>query len=551
MRAEVSVMQVNKRSDKIYASNSAFSLPTRLKSKYEWRIIGLIMLKMQADFGDHKFDFSKDKDLKDQKPFLDQIRMRELSFPSVYRHPEIEIQFPLSFLLSRNNENKLRGYDSIKEALSNLAKAKEYENKDLKEKLFDKDCKDTGIVWGLYQIIENPEIRKYNGENYVYFRIPDRTWKILCNWKEGVHIFELSSFFKFECKASYHIYILLADHRKKGYVVWSTNYIKDKIAPGEYRDYSLFRKRVLNEVAKDLKEHSPFYIEFEEYVDIACTIPSRRGRGYTANYVKVLIFYQPDRNPEVDKRIDLFLEMNPLTSFKLDDLTDEEKNFLKNNLGFDEIKGKNLVTIIKLKYYKNYGHESAANIWRTNPGNFFMEYLKRLYDTIMLSEKEIKSVPAYAIKAMQEALATYEPSTETEQQIQEKQDSPKQLPEKEFTPSHEQDLIWLSELCRNPEWRSAIINTLHLKNEMILCGYVMMFRDENICHPGHNSKQDLSRHFMNIMRDGENRDGWVTLFGYDRYVGGYTEDVKNDPIVKDFGFEITYIDRKRIDYKKL
>ena len=33
MRAEVSVMQVNKRSDKIYASNSAFSLPTRLKSK--------------------------------------------------------------------------------------------------------------------------------------------------------------------------------------------------------------------------------------------------------------------------------------------------------------------------------------------------------------------------------------------------------------------------------------------------------------------------------------------------------------------------------------
>ena len=130
MRAEVSVMQVNKRSDKIYASNSAFSLPTRLKSKYEWRIIGLIMLKMQADFGDHKFDFSKDKDLKDQKPFLDQIRMRELSFPSVYRHPEIEIQFPLSFLLSRNNENKLRGYDSIKEALSNLAKAKEYENKD-------------------------------------------------------------------------------------------------------------------------------------------------------------------------------------------------------------------------------------------------------------------------------------------------------------------------------------------------------------------------------------------------------------------------------------
>ena len=84
--------------------------------------------------------------------------------------------------------------------------------------------------------------------------------------------------------------------------------------------------------------------------------------------------------------------MNPLTSFKLDDLTDEEKNFLKNNLGFDEIKGKNLVTIIKLKYYKNYGHESAANIWRTNPGNFFMEYLKRLYDTIMLSEKEISLI---------------------------------------------------------------------------------------------------------------------------------------------------------------
>ena len=265
----------------------------------------------------------------------------------------------------------------------------------------------------------------------------------------------------------------------------------------------------------------------------------------------MLIFYQPDKNQEVDKRIDLFLEMNPLTSFKLDDLTDEEKNFLKNNLGFDEIKGKNLVTIIKLKYYKNYGHESAANIWRTNPGNFFMEYLKRLYDTIMLSEKEIKNIPAYAITAMQEVLATYEPSTETEQQKQEKQDSPKQLPEKEFTPSHEQDIIWLSELCRNPEWRRAMINTLRLKDEMTLCGYVMMFRDENICHPGHNSKQDLSRHFMNKMRDGENREGWVTLFGTDCFMGGNTEDVKNDPIVKDFGFKITHNDSKRIDYIRL
>ena len=96
------------------------------------------------------------------------------------------------------------------------------------------------------------------------------------------------------------------------------------------------------------------------------------------------------------------------------------------------------------------------------------------------------------------------------------------------------------------------LNYVETQNdEMTLCGYVMMFRDENICHPGHNSKQDLSRHFMNKMRDGENREGWVTLFGTDCFMGGNTEDVKNDPIVKDFGFKITHNDSKRIDYIRL
>ena len=92
----------NNRSDRIITSNYAFSLPIKIKSIYEWRILGLVMLKMQADFGDRVFKFKKGEDLIDQKPYLDQIRMQKLSFGSIYRQPEIEIIFPLDFLLFRD-----------------------------------------------------------------------------------------------------------------------------------------------------------------------------------------------------------------------------------------------------------------------------------------------------------------------------------------------------------------------------------------------------------------------------------------------------------------
>ncbi len=534
-----------KRKDSVYASNSAFRFPIAITSIYEWRILGFVMLKMQMDFGDYKFKFRGGEDLKDMKPLLDSIRFQKRSFGSQFRSDEVEVAFPLEILLSREKNNRLYGYDKVRKALRRLSRPVEFENTTLKEKLFDEKCKDSGIVWGLFQVIEKPDIRKVDGVNYVYFRVPEKTWEVLCHWEQGIHIVELSVFFKFERAASVPFYILLADHRQKGEVVWPTNYIKEYLAPNEYRDYSSFRKKVLCEVQKDLKEHSPFYFEMCEYVDIECLKPASKGRGRSANYVKIEILYQPDKNPEVDERIELFREFNQLTPFSLDDLSEEERKFLTENLGFKVIKGKSLETVVKLKYYKNYGHEHVEN-WRTNPGNFFMEYLKRLYDTIMLSDKEIKSVPAYAMRAMQKDLLTYELNEETPEQQQEKQDAPKRQEEKQFVPSHEQDLIWLNELARNPEWKRAMINEFRLENEKTLCGYLMKFRDENISHEGHKSKHDLTRHFIYCMRGGDNRDGWVSLYGKNTWVSGTDEDVKKDPLLKSFGLKIKKINDKSL-----
>lgn len=540
------------RNDTVFASNSAFKLPIRVNSVYEWHILSLIMLKMQVDFGDYKFNFKED--LKDQKPLLDRIRFQKRSFGSQFRRDEVEVAFPLDILLTRDKNNKLQGYDKVKKALRSLARTVEFENTSLKERLFDEKCKDNGIVWGLAQVIEKPDIRKVEGINYVYFRVPERTWEVLCHWEKGVHVFEISVFFKFERAASVPFYILLADYRKEKQIreiVWPTNYIKELVAPGEYRDYSSFKKKVLTEVENDLKKHSPFYFEVKEYVDIDCIIPASKGRGRSANYAKIEIHYQPDKNPEVDERIELFREFNQLTPFSLDDLSEEERKFLTENLGFSVIKGKSLETVVKLKYYKNYGHEHVEN-WRTNPGNFFMEYLKRLYDTIMLGDKEIKSVPAYAMRAMQKDLLTYEPSNETSEQQQEKQDAPKRQEEKQFVPSHEQDLIWIDEMARDPEWKRAMINEFRLDNEKVLCGYLMMFRDENISHEGHQNKHDLTRHFINCMRGGYNRDGWVSLYGRSIWVSGTDEDVKKDPLIKAFGYKITKIkDDSTLTFAKL
>ena len=152
-----------KRKDSVYASNSAFRFPIAITSIYEWRILGFVMLKMQMDFGDYKFKFRGGEDLKDMKPLLDSIRFQKRSFGSQFRSDEVEVAFPLEILLSREKNNRLYGYDKVKKALRRLSRPVEFENTTLKEKLFDEKCKDSGIVWGLFQVIEKPDIRKAYG----------------------------------------------------------------------------------------------------------------------------------------------------------------------------------------------------------------------------------------------------------------------------------------------------------------------------------------------------------------------------------------------------
>ena len=145
--------QAIQQNDKVIVSTSAWNnFPIKLKSIYEWRIIGLIIAKMQIDFGDRCFNSSED--LRNQKPILDTIRTRRLSFGSIFREDEIEIIFPMELVLYRDKDDKLRGYREVKKALRNLARPVEYENKTLKEKLFDANCKDSGIIWGLAQVID-------------------------------------------------------------------------------------------------------------------------------------------------------------------------------------------------------------------------------------------------------------------------------------------------------------------------------------------------------------------------------------------------------------
>ncbi|MBR1502462.1 MAG: replication initiation protein [Prevotella sp.] len=533
------------RSDVVFVSSSAYKLPIRIRSIYEWRILGLIMLKMKSDFGDHKFIFKDGIDLINQKRLLDSIRFNKRSFGSPFKEDEVEILFPINLILNRDEQGKLRGYDNVRKALYSLSRTVEVENASLKKKMFDKESKENGIIWGLAQVIEKPEIRKYNGNIYVYFRVPERTWEVLCHWENGVHIFELSVFFKFKRAASVLFYILLADYREKGWLVLPTKKLKEHIAPGEYRDYSLFKNKVIIPVQEDLRKYSPFYFEIKEYKDNKCEIPARRGRWFPANYAKIVIFYQKDKNTQVDERIDLFLNMNRLSAFKLDDLTQEERNFLSQSLSLPEIKGKNLETIVKLKYYKNYGHENVRN-WRNNAGNFFMEYLKGLYDTIMLSDKPINDIAAYAIRSMQKVLETYEPTghepekmdASIEQEMKRKDSPIRSITNTHVVPSHEQDLAWLNEFAKDREWKDVMKQLFNLKYDFVLAIYWIRFRQEIVSHPGHKSKQDLLRHFKNLMgprKDG--RGGWASRsedsYAFDNdYI--FSENIREDSLYKLF-----------------
>lgn len=418
--------QYRKRSDLVITSTSAFTLPIRVNSIYQWRILGLIMMKMQLDFGDYRFRFSHHEDLKNQKPILDQIKLNRLSFGNPFRQAEIEVTIPLNFLLHRTEKDKLEGYKQVKKALKSLSRPVEYENLELKKKLFDKTCKDSGIIWGLFSVIEKPDFRKVDGISYVYFRVPESTWEVLCNWEKGVHIFELSVFFRFTKAASIPFYILLADFRKSGEAIWPVKYIKNLISPGEYRDYAAFRKKVICEVEKDLKEHSPFYFTFSEYVDSDCQIPAGKGRGRQANYIKFELFYQAEKNFAVDKRIELFAKLNRLTSYHLSDLSEKELNYIRNNFGLANVNGKNLEYLVRLKYYKNYGHQNVGN-WRTNPGEFFFHFLVRVFDGMVLSTKKIEDKRAYLIGSVKKELEGYEANqaADTAAKEMERQDSPK------------------------------------------------------------------------------------------------------------------------------
>jgi len=522
-----------KRKDIVFASTSSFNLPIRITSICEWRVIGLIMLKMQADFGKHKFQFRNKTDLKDQYKFLKEVRMRRLSFDSQFREDEIEIVFPLRFLCSEGSSIKST-YQNTKRALKNLSRPVEVENKKALSKLTDKKCKDNTIIWGLYQVIEKPDIRKFCGENYVYMRIPQTTWEVLCNWKEGVHIFELSVFFRLELPASIPFYILLADYRKDGVVIWPTKYIKDIIAPGKYRDYAGFRKQVIEPVEKDLKKNAPFYFEYQDFVDKDCRIPSRQGRGRAANFGKFVIRYQPEKNPEVDSRIGEFIELNRMEAFRLEDLSAEERTFLAEKFEITDIKGKNLETIVKLKYYKNFGHQNVK-VWRTHPGNYFMVFLNDLYKTILLKQEPLKSVAAYAMSAIQKVLESYEPVKMTFEEEVEKENRPERKQDEVTVLSARQDMEWLAELSQDKQWIEATSRNFGLEGG--LGEYLVRFRDHLISsfHQGHKSKRDLALHFMSLMdyqKDGT--PGWA---------GPY----------KEYSFflrsKVTYTDQLSLDFK--
>ena len=143
---------------------------------------------------------------------------------------------------------------------------------------------------------------------------------------------------------------------------------------------------------------------------------------------------------------------------------------------------------------------------------------------------------------MQKDLETYEPPKETPEQELEYQDAPKRKDENKFVPSHEQDIEWLYELAQDREWKDVMIREFRLKGDPKLCTYLLLFRDEIVDHWGHESKQDLSRHFRNLMKDGDNRDGWNTLY-HDSWAANQCtyNELKDEPLIKLMGLRLKQI----------
>ena len=378
--------------------------------KYEWKILGWVMLKAQSIL-DTKYRFPED--LRSLGDWIRNVRYASFTTIDLFgcKETEHQISIPASYLMRYDEESKRYvGYDEVKRALRNLAKQKEFENK---RALYAK----SGFheVWGLKQIISKVSINNISGSNWIRFCISDDVWKLLLDFSKGVRTFEMTTYMQLNNPSSYIFYMLLSCYHHMEEIVRPVEVIRSYFdKENKYKDFKDFRRRIIEPAQKELQEVAPFYFEPTYWVNYypqtgEVDTPAGPGRGKGVRYIKFKIIYQPEKNKKIDQRILEFQKRIKPDAANLEDLIESEIKML-GLFGFTKenpLRGKSLFYLVRLKWYMNYGNIDSN--WRNNQGRFFLTCLQEVHNTCLTNQIPPEDMKKYLVGAVKKALVKYEP----------------------------------------------------------------------------------------------------------------------------------------------
>lgn len=406
---EVTKWKPEWREDKVMVSFLSVTQSYNIE-KYEWKILGWVMLKAQSIL-DTKYKFPED--LRTLKDWVKNVRYASFTTIDLFgcKETEHQISIPLSYLTSYNKDTKRSvGYEEVKRALRKLAKQKEFEKKENLNKT-------EGIheVWGIKQIISKVKITNISGNNWVRFCISDEVWNLLLDFSKGFRSFEMTTYMQLTKSPSYIFYMLLSCYHHQEEIVRPVSVIRSYFdKQNQYKEFKDFKKNVIEVAQEELKEIAPFYFEPTYWVNYypetgEVDTPAGPGRGKGAKYIKFKIIYQPNKNKEIDQRILEFKNRIKPDAANMEDLIEPEIKMLAL-FGFNAEKplsGKSLFWLVRLKWYLNYGNIDSN--WRNNQGRFFLTWLQEVHNTCLTNSIPPQNMQKYLIGSVKKELEKYEP----------------------------------------------------------------------------------------------------------------------------------------------
>ena len=414
MENEVTKWKPEWREDKVMVSFLSVTQSYDIE-KYEWKILGWVMLKAQSIL-ETKYKFPED--LRNLKDLIRNVRYASFTYVDLFGCKEVEhqISIPLTYLMKYDKETeRYVGYEEVKRALRKLAKQKEFENKAAIHKK-------EGIheVWGIKQIISKVKITNISGNNWVRFCVSDEVWNLLLNFSKGVRSFEMTTYMQLSNPSSYIFYMLLSCYQHQEEIVRPVDVIRSYFdKQNQYKDFKDFKRRIIEPAQKELKEIAPFYFEPTYWVNYypetgEVDTPAGKGRGKGAKYIKFKIIYQPNKNEKIDQRILEFKKRIKPDAANMEDLIEPEIKMLAM-FGFNEenpLGGKSLFYVVRLKWYLNYGNIDSN--WRNNQGKFFLTWLQEVHNTCLTHHISPENMKKYLIGAVKKKLEDFEPTTLTQ-----------------------------------------------------------------------------------------------------------------------------------------